>query len=260
MKKLLVFLLSAIMAVCMCGFAVTHAEGNPVTLELPAALGAGDNCFTAEVSPSLYTAEGQQEYEIAGADLSSVVISDGNSTASVTLFRNEPAMGRMKFYNTNGFMNFQTAAKGSTITFKAGTTFADKGATYTFGDTDVVYECDGNGNWLNQTAERVTLTLNSITPDTNMFRLAVSPSLYAEEGAGEYDIASASLSSVVLSSGTSTASVTHFRNEPAMGCMKFYDTNNFMNFRTAAAGSTITFKANTLFADHNKIYTFGKKT
>lgn len=259
MKKLLVFLLSAIMAVCMCGFAVTHAEGNPVTLELPAALGAGDNCFTAEVSPSLYTAEGQQEYEIAGADLSSVVISDGTSTATITHFRNEPAMGRMKFYNTHGFMNFQTAAKGSTITFKAGTTFADKGATYTFGDTDVVYECDGNGNWLNQTAERVTLTLNSITPDTNMFRLAVSPSLYAEEGAGEYDIASASLSSVILSNGTSTASVTHFRNEPAMGCMKFYDTNNFMNFRTAAAGSTITFKANTLFADHNKIYTFGKK-
>ncbi len=259
MKKLLVFLLSAIMAVCMCGFAVTHAEGNPVTLELPAALGAGDNCFTAEVSPSLYTAEGQQEYEIAGADLSSVVISDGTSTATITYFRNEPAMGRMKFYNTHGFMNFQTAAKGSTITFKAGTTFVDNGATYTFGDTDVVYECDGNGNWLNQTAERVTLTLNSITPDTNMFRLAVSPSLYAEEGAGEYDIASASLSSVVLSNGTSTASVTYFRNEPAMGCMKFYDTNNFMNFRTAAAGSTITFKANTLFADHNKIYTFGKK-
>ena len=57
MKKRLVFLLSAIMAVCMCGFAVTYAEGNPVTLELPAALGAGDNCFTAEVSPSLYTAE-----------------------------------------------------------------------------------------------------------------------------------------------------------------------------------------------------------
>ena len=96
MKKLLVFLLSAIMAVCMCGFAVTHAEGNPVTLELPAALGAGDNCFTAEVSPSLYTAEGQQEYEIAGADLSSVVISDGTSTATITHFRNEPAMGRMK--------------------------------------------------------------------------------------------------------------------------------------------------------------------
>lgn len=259
MKKLLVFLLSAIMAACMCGFAVTYAQGNPVTLELPAALGAGDNCFTAEVSPSLYTETGKTEYDIEGADCSSVVISDGTSTATVNYFRNEPAMGRMKFYNTNGFMNFQTATKGSTITFKSGTTFVDNGTTYTFGDTDVVYECDGNGNWLNKTAERVTLTLNSITPDTNMFRLAVSPSLYAAEGVGEYDIASASLSSVVLFDGTSTATVTHFRNEPAMGCMKFYDLNNFMNFQTAAKGATITFKANTLFADHNKIYTFGKK-
>lgn len=259
MKKLLVFLLSAIMAVCMCGFAVTYAQGNPVTLELPAALEAGENCFTAEVSPSLYTAENQQEYDVPGVALSSVVISDGTATATVTHFRNEPMAGRMKFYNTNGFMNFKTAAKGSTITFKAGTTFVDHDTTYTFGDADVVYECDGKGNWLNQTAEKVTLTLNSVTPDTNMFRLAVSPSLYAEEGVGEYDIPSASLSSVVLFDGTSTATVTYFRNEPAMGCMKFYDTNNFMNFKTAAAGSTITFKANTTFADHNKIYTFGKK-
>lgn len=259
MKKLLVFLLSAIMTVCMCGFVVTYAEGNPVTLGMPAALGAGDNYFTAEVSPSLYTEVGQQEREITGADLSSVVISDGTSTATVTNFRNEVGMGRMKFYNTNNFMNFQTAAKGSTITFKAGTTFVDNDTTYTFGEKDVVYECDGNGNWLNQTAERVTLSLNSITPDTNMFRLAVSPSLYAAEGVGEYDITSASCSSVILSDGTSTAAVTHFRNEPAMGCMKFYDLNNFMNFQTAAAGSTITFKANTVFADHNKIYTFGEK-
>lgn len=260
MKKLLVFLLSAIMTVCMCGFVVIYAEGNPVTLGMPAALGAGDNCFTAEVSPSLYTEVGQQEREITGADLSSVVISDGTSTATVTNFRNEVGMGRMKFYNTNNFMNFQTAAKGSTITFKAGTTFVDNGTTYTFGEKDVVYECDGKGHWYNRAAERVTLSLNSITPaDAVSFRLAVSPSLYTKDGEGEYEISDVDLSSVILSDGTSTAAVTHFRNEPTMNCMKFYNTNNFMNFQAPAAGSTITFKANTTFADHNKIYTFGEK-
>ena len=260
MKKLLVFVLSAVMAVCMCGFAVTaFAEGDPVALGLPAALGADENYFTAEVSPSLYTEEGVIEYDIAGAPLSSVILSDGSKTASVTHFRNEPAMGRMKFYDTNGFMNFKTAAKGSTITFKANATFTDRGTTYTFGDKDVVYECDGNGGWTKKAAEKVTLSPVAIAADENMFRLTVSPSLYTAEGVSEYDIPGASLSSVILSDGSKTASVTHFRNEPAMGCMKFYDTNGFMNFKTAAKGATITLKGNTTFIDHDAVYTFGEE-
>ena len=260
MKKLLVFVLSAVMAVCMCGFAVTaFAESDPVALGLPAVLGADENYFTAEVSPSLYTEEGVIEYDIANAPLSSVVLSDGSKTASVTHFRNEPAMGRMKFYDTNGFMNFKTAAKGSTITFKANATFTDRGTTYTFGDKDVVYECDGNGGWTKKAAEKVTLSPVAISADENMFRLTVSPSLYAAEGVSEYDIPGAPLSSVVLSDGSKTASITHFRNEPAMGCMKFYDTNAFMNFKTAAKGATITLKGNTTFVDHDAVYTFGEE-
>ena len=269
MKKLLVCILSLLMAASMTGLFVTalatEEDNRTTALTLNYYLEAGENNFRVSVNTPVYTTPAGQnpenEYDIPNAPLSAIVLSNGSATAYVTHFRNEPSTGKLLFYNTNNFMAFNSAAAGCTITFKAGATFTDKGVTYTFGDEDIVYTCEGNGVWKRQikNAELTVLTpADTIEAGGNNFKITVSPSLYTANE-NEYDIPYAPLSAIVLSDGSTTANVTHFRNEPSTGKLLFYNTNNFMAFNAAAEGSSITIKAGTVFCDHVKFYTFGNK-
>lgn len=110
-------------------------KSEELTVLTPAdTIETGDNNFRITVSPSLYTAS-ENEYDIKYAPLSAIELFNGTGTANVTNFRNEPTTGKLLFYNTNGFMAFNAATEGSTITIKAGTVFCDHVNFYTFGNS-----------------------------------------------------------------------------------------------------------------------------